>query len=305
MKKLTAFLILSAMAIAKPTVATSILPTAYFVKQIAGDTLNVVTLIEPGADPHTYEPKPAQAKELAKSDLYFGVGVELEKAWLNKFKDSFPQLKIINTQDGIELIKFSEHHEHEHEHDADEPEHLEKHDHHAHEHEHEHHHDHDGLDPHVWLDPILVKTQALNIEKALLKKYPENTKLYEKNLAKFEKELDKLDEQIKQTLKDIKNNKFIVYHPSWGYFAKRYNLEQIAIEVEGKEPSLNELKELIEEAKEEKVKAIFVAPAFSKKSAELIAKQTGASVVEIDPLSANWYQSILDTAKALKAGLAN
>ena len=251
-------------------------------------------MVGKGADPHTYEPKPKQMTALEKSDLYFAIGIEFEEAWLPKFQKSYPNLKIIKTDAGVEKIKFEDHHEHaDHEH---------KHEHAGHDH-HGHEHHHGEFDPHIWLDPVLVKVQAKNIAAALSEKYPENKALFEANLAKFEAKLDELDGFIKSTLANVKNREFIVYHPSWGYFAKRYDLEQIAIEVDGKEPKPAQLKELIEEAKEHGVKVIFVAPQFSKKAAQTIAKESGASVVEIDQLPLDWDAELRKTAQIFAKSL--
>lgn len=290
MRKIFAFLCLGLVALyAKGQVSVSILPQQYFVKQIAGDAVEVNVMVGKGADPHTYEPKPKQMTALEKSDLYFAIGIEFEEAWLPKFQKSYPNLKIVKTDAGVEKIKFEGHHEHKHEHAG--------HDH----HDHEHHHG--EFDPHIWLDPVSVKVQAKNIAAALSEKYPENKALFEANLAKFEARLDELDGFIKSTLSNVKNREFIVYHPSWGYFAKRYDLEQIAIEVEGKEPKPAQLKELIEEAKEHGVKVIFVAPQFSKKAAQTIAKESGASVVEIDQLPLDWDAELRKTAQILSKSL--
>ena len=286
MRKIFAFLCLGLVALyAKGQVSVSILPQEYFVKQIAGDAVEVNVMVGKGADPHTYEPKPKQMTALEKSDLYFAIGIEFEEAWLPKFQKSYPNLKIVKTDAGVEKIKFEGHHEH-----AD-------HDH----HDHEHHHG--EFDPHIWLDPVSVKIQAKNIAAALSEKYPENKALFEANLAKFEAQLDELDGFIKSTLANVKNREFIVYHPSWGYFAKRYDLEQIAIEVDGKEPKPAELKELIEEAKEHGVKVIFVAPQFSKKAAQTVAKESGASVVEIDQLPLDWDAELRKTAQIFAKSL--
>ncbi|WP_407643626.1 metal ABC transporter solute-binding protein, Zn/Mn family [Campylobacter portucalensis] len=336
---------------AKPLVTTTILPTKYFVEQISGDTLDVVALVEKGADPHTYEPKPSQMKSVEKSQLHFEVGMEFDEMWLPRLQKQFPNLEIVQTQNGIEKIAMApHHHSHDHHHgqcphhhdedhmhndgveamnDDNDHDHKECSHHHDHGHHHHHgdmaHHTHDmahhmhnhhhgqcphhhghhhsGLDPHIWTDPILVKIQAKNIKDALVKKFPTNKEKYEKNYAKFIKVLDDFDQQTSKKLSNLKNNKFIVYHPSWGYFAKRYNLVQIPIEVEGKEPKPADLKELIEEAKEEDIKVIFVAPQFSKKSAKIIAKESGAKVVEIDQLPENWLKEMKKTvdifAKAL------
>lgn len=308
MRKIFAFLCLGLVALyAKGQVSVSILPQEYFVKQIAGDAVEVNVMVGKGADPHTYEPKPKQMTALEKSDLYFAIGIEFEDAWLPKFQKSYPNLKIIKTDEGVEKIKFEGHHEHadhDHHHDAkhEHAHHEHKHEHAGHDH-HSHEHHHGEFDPHIWLDPVLVKIQAKNIAAALSEKYPENKALFEANLAKFEAQLDELDGFIKSTLANVKNREFIVYHPSWGYFAKRYDLEQIAIEVDGKEPKPAELKELIEEAKEHGVKVIFVAPQFSKKAAQTIAKESGASVVEIDQLPLDWDAELRKTAQIFAKSL--
>ena len=299
MRKIFAFLCLGLVALyAEGQVSVSILPQQYFVKQIAGDAVEVNVMVGKGADPHTYEPKPKQMTALEKSDLYFAIGIEFEEAWLPKFQKSYPNLKIVKTDAGVEKIKFEGHHEHadhdhhdaKHEHADHDAKHEHKHEHAGHDH-HDHEHHHGEFDPHIWLDPVSVKVQAKNIAAALSEKYPENKALFEANLAKFEARLDKLDGFIKSTLSNVKNREFIVYHPSWGYFAKRYDLEQIAIEVEGKEP------------KEHGVKVIFVAPQFSKKAAQTIAKESGASVVEIDQLPLDWDAELRKTAQILSKSL--
>ena len=171
MRKILAFLCLGLVSLmAKPLVSVSILPQEYFVKQIAGDTLEVNVLVGAGADPHTYEPKPKQMANLEKSSLYFAIGIEFEEAWLPKFSKSYPNLQIIPTQNGIERIKFqAHHHDEDDEHEGPHNGHGEHEAHHDHE-GHHHHHHHGEFDPHIWLDPVLVKTQAKNILDALVEK---------------------------------------------------------------------------------------------------------------------------------------
>ncbi len=161
----------------------------------------------------------------------------------------------------------------------------------------------ESLDPHVWLDPTLVKIQAKNIYEALIALYPTQTNEFTKNYEAFLTSIDALDATIQKTLSDIKSRKFIVFHPSYGYFAKRYNLEQIAIEVSGKEPKPSELATIIKEAKEENAKVIFVAPQFSQKSAVSIAKQINGKVVPIDPLAYSWSENLLSIAKTFQSEL--
>jgi len=274
---------------ASPTVTVSILPQKYFVEQIAKDFLQVNVMVAPGTNQHTYEPKPAQMKELAKSDAYFSIGDGFEKAWLPKFKNSNPKMIMVDTIKGIEKIAMEEHHHED-----------EKADHKGHAH---HDHEEESLDPHVWLDPILVKIQAKNIYDALITLYPAQASEFTKNYEAFLVSIDTLDATIQKTLSEIKSRKFIVFHPSYGYFAQRYNLEQIAIEVSGKEPKPSELATIIKEAKEENAKVVFVAPQFSQKSAISIAKQINGKVLPIDPLAYAWSENLLSIAKTFQSEL--
>ena len=270
---------ISSLVLAKPIVSTTIMPTKFFIEQIAGDELEINVMVPSSADPHTFEPKPSQMKMLEKSDLYFEVGVEFDEIWLKKIAPDFKNVKFVKTQENIEKIAMNSRHDHEKD------------------------HDHGNLDPHIWLDPILVKTQSKNILNALCETYGEKCEKFNANFYAFEKKLDELDEFAKAKLKDLKEAKFIVYHPSWGYFAARYDLEQIAIEIEGKEPKPADLAKLIEEAKEENAKVIFVSPQFSKKAALAIASASGANVEEIDHLSGDWLNEMKKTIEIISKSL--
>lgn len=261
---------------AKPVVSATILPVEYFIEQIGSNSVEITTIVKANADPHSFEPKVSDMKKLEFSDLFFAVGIEYEGVWLPKFSKAYPNLKIINTQANAHMPQDHDNHDG---------------------------HDHEEFDTHIWLDPILVKDQAKIIAQALSDEYPQNSQIYNQNLDKFNQEIDKLDSYIKDSLKDLKNRKFMVFHPSWGYFAKRYDLTQIAIESGGKEPKPAALARLIKRAKDENIKVIFTSPGFSKKSAELIAKQTGAKLIEIDPLSKEWLENMYKIADIFKSSL--
>jgi len=264
-------------------ITVSIDPQKYFVEQIGGDLVKVNVMVPAGVEPHNYEPRPKQLRNVAVSEAYIIVGGDsFEKAWMPKIKSANKNLKIIDSGRGITRIKMTEdhHHHHHHHHSDEEAEHEEK-----------------GIDPHIWLSPELVKIQAQNIYSALIKLDPENQTEYQQNLEEFIAELEKLDREIENNLEAIENRKFIVFHPAWSYFAKEYDLEQIPIEVEGTEPSAAELKELIEEAREENIKIIFVEPQFSQRSARVIAKEIDGTVIAIDPLAENWSKNLLKVSE--------
>nr|MBP3724875.1 zinc ABC transporter substrate-binding protein [Campylobacter sp.] len=271
-----------AVAWTKPIVSASIAPIGNFVEIISQNTVEIN--IVASSNPHSYEPRPEQIAKLSKSELFFAVGVEFEKVWLPKFEKQFKNLIIIDTAKNIQKIHLN--------HDDDDDD------------DHHENHDHSGLDPHIWLDPVLVKTMAENIALALSDKFPQNAEIYATNLNKFKQQIDEIDKMAKDSLSNLKSRDFIVYHPSWGYFAKRYNLNQIAVEIDGKEPKPADLANLIKKAKEHNAKIIFVSPHFSQKSARLIAQQSGAVVAAIDELPKNWRENmeqiINSISKALK-----
>ncbi|HEB9328320.1 TPA: zinc ABC transporter substrate-binding protein [Campylobacter coli] len=281
-------LLLSALcvfAFGKPIISVSIPPQAFFVEKIAKDSVEINILIPPNSDEHTMEFKPQALKKLEQSKIYFLADLELEKILGEKFKSVLKNVKIVNINEGIHLLEGG--HEHEHDHDG----------HHAEE-------EHDGHnDPHVWLDPVLVKKLAQNITQALVQSFPKNKEFYEANLANFLKELDQMDAQIAEELKNIKRNEFIVYHPSWAYLAKRYNLVQIPIEIDGKEPKSKDLQNLIKLAKEKDIRIIFVQPGFPENSAKVLAKELNAQIVSINHLARNWDEELLKSIQALSLAL--
>jgi len=279
------FLLATLSLVARVNVVVSVLPQATFVKKIGGDHVRVITMVQPGQSPHSYEPKPDQMRVLSHADVYFSIGVEFEKAWLDKFKAQNKTLVILDSSKGITRIKMSMHHHHnttEHHADA--------------QHDPEQH----GLDPHVWTTPANVKMIARNIYHGLVKVDAHHAAYYKQRYAACVSEINRVDQQIKATLKPLKKGaKFLVFHPSWGYFARAYNLTQIPVEAEGKNPKPKALISIIKEAKKEHAKAIFVQPEFSDKSAKIIAQALGIKVVKISPLNPHWSENLINMAHAI------
>ncbi len=288
MKKILSLMVFfSGFIYANVNAVVSILPQKTFVEAIGGDKVNVTLMVKPGNSPHSYEPKPSQMRDISKADIYFSIGVDFEHVWLPRFADQNKKMKIANISKGINRLPIMKHsHGEEEDHDHDE---------HAH-----HDHEHDSLDPHVWTSPDNVKILAKNILKYLVKIDRANEEYYEKNYEEFVESIEQTDKKIQTIFKDLpRNAKFMVFHPAWGYFAKQYLLEQSAIEIEGKNPKPKQVAHLIEEAREEGVKAIFTAPEFSDKIAKQIAKELGIPVVKISPLNPKWSQNLIKLATAI------
>ena len=278
---------------AQPLVVfASILPQKFFVQQIGKELVDVQVMVQPGASPATYEPKPKQMAALSHARIYFSIGVPFENAWLRKISAANSEMKVVHTDQGIAKIPMAAHHEEEEEENA--------------RHEDRHsvdQHAHGALDPHIWLSPPLVKIQAQTILEALQEIDPEHAGIYEDNLRQFISAVDALDARLKAVFAAKDGMRFMVFHPSWGYFAKAYGLQQIPIEIEGKNPKPAQLKALIEHAREKKINVVFVQPQFSTKSAELIAREIGGQVVFADPLAENWLDNLYDVASRFKAAL--
>ncbi len=280
MKKIIFLLcsVLYSLAYAKPNIIVSIPPQKTFVQKIAKDKAEVTVMVEPGNSPHSYEPKPSQMISISKADLYFSIGVEFENVWLDRFKAQNPKLKFVDMDNKVPKIQIAEHHQHENKHP-------------------DKGHHHNGTDPHTWTSPKNVAIMAKNIYTALVQTDPQNEPFYRSNLDNFIKEIQDTDAQIKNALKEVRpKSKFMVFHPSWGYFAHEYDLVQIAVEIEGKTPKPKEMIKVINEAKEEKVKVIFTQPEFSDKSAQIIARETGIVVKKISPLDPNWSENLISIA---------
>jgi zinc transport system substrate-binding protein len=260
-------------------ITVSIQPQAYFVERVGGDHVAVTVMVPPGGFPGTYEPKPEQLTALSNANAYISIDVPFERAWLERFRSTNPDMLMVDTTQGIERHHIGEH-EHEgedeggHEDEAGQP------------------------DPHIWLSPSLVKVQARTIADALIRLDPAHKADFEANLARFLADIDALHQEITTTLESLETRKFMVFHPAWGYFAQDYNLEMIPVEVGGQEPSAAELGSLIQQAKAEQIKIVFAQPQFNPNSAQTIADEIGGEVMLIDPLAHDWLanlQSVADT----------
>ena len=264
--------------IQKPQIYVSVPPLAYLAEQIAGDNFEVVSVIGPGQSPATFETTPKQMVKISKAVVYFSAGVPFEKHLNKKLQSNFENLNIVDTQKGIELQEI-EHHHHDHSHGKTE--------------------ETNSLDPHSWLDPSLAKIMAQNIYDELTKIYPNDSMIYQNNLNLLFNNLDKIDSTIKIAIKPFQNQRFYTFHPAFGYFARAYGLNQIAIEVDGKEPSAKQLTNIIRKAKEDKIEILFTQPQFSDKSARAIAESVGAAVIPIDPLSRDYLSNLKEITRQL------
>lgn len=266
----------------KPILFTSIQPQAGLARIIGGDLIEVYTLVGEGQSPHAYEPTARQLVRLGEADALLTIGMPFEKHLLKKIVPLYPDLPIIGTEEDIELRAMP--HEHHGEHCSG---------------------DHGAKDPHVWLSPANAISIASAISQALEKIDPDNTNEYRKNLEKLTAELRQLDDEIRAMLAPYAGSRFYVFHPSFGYFADAYGLEQIPVELDGKAPSPRQLAALIEQAQADGVKVVFVQKQFPAGTAKAVADAIGGTVVQLDPLAEDSVANLRLIADSIGKALGN
>ena len=252
-------------------------------------------MVPAGQSPETYDPTPQQMIQVGKSIAYLRIGpIGFEQAWMDKIRENNPKLEIFDTSEGMKLLTDTEEDSHVHDHAG--------HDHDAHAGGAAHHHHHGGVDPHIWSSVTGAKVVAWNTLNAFIALDPDNTEYFWKNYNELVDQIDKTETEINQLLDPLTDRTFIIYHPALTYFANEFNLTQLCIEMDGKEPSPAQLKMLVENARENNARVVFIQQEFDQKNAELIAKETGCKLTVINPLAYDWSKEMIHIAKALADG---
>lgn len=269
---------------ARLEIFASILPQKFFIEKLAGDLANVEVMVGPGMSPHTYEPLPQQMSRISRARLFFTIGVPFEKTLEKKLQAVCPNLKIVATNRNVEYRMMES---------SDQ----------THVHSESCTHGHGEPDPHIWLDPHQVMIQAGSIAEALKENLPEHRSEIEARLASFTAELQRLSDELATILAPVKGQTMLVFHPAFGYFADRYGLKQLAIEIEGKEPGPRQLAELIRKCRNENIHLIFVQQQFPVAAANTVAEAISGAVVPIDPLAEDYFNNLRHIAGAVSEGL--
>ena len=251
------------------TVTVTISPYKYFVDQITKGKVDVNVMVSNGNNPETYEPYAQQMMELSKSALYLKVGsIGFEQTWMKKLQDNAPDMKVIDTSVGIKPAKTPG----------------------------------GNIDPHVWMSCSNARIIASNILKALCELEPKNKAFFEKNYQSLLSIIDKRDSTIKENFKKDPDlvRKFVIYHPILTYFARDYQLEQLAIEEEGREPSASQLKSLIERARKEKIKFCLIQAEFANRNTTTFINESHTKPMDINPLQGDWNRAMQEAAAAVQ-----
>jgi zinc transport system substrate-binding protein len=254
------------------TVAVSIDPLAYLVRRIAPEDCTVEVLLPSGQSPATYDLSPQQMARLSDAHAFFTVGVPFEQQLLDYYESIRGSAMIVDTREGIELRHMEDH-------------------------GHDHGDSEGGADPHVWLDPRLAKRQAEIICSTLCILDTARCMEFSANLSALQQSLDSVHEKVQEQLEPVQGRRMYVYHPAYGYFTDAYGLEQVAVEVSGKEPSARQLSRLLDDAKSDAITTLFVQPQFSSSQVQTMADHLGAQVVQIDPIAPDYIENLMDIAQ--------
>ncbi len=258
-------------------ITVSIAPFKYFVEEIAGDDFKVNVMVPAGANPHIYEPFPEQIYKLRRSVAYISNGyLGFEMTWLDRFYEINKTMKRLSLSDKIDPLISGHHHEGDHV---------------------------EGADPHYWESPKCALIMANSVKEFLCELNTSQKQKYEVNYDSLVSKIKEMDNKALELFSGVKNRSFMIFHPNLGYLARDYGLEEIPVEYEGKEPPPSRLKELIDRAREDGLKTIFVQREYDTKNAKAIADEVGAQVKIIDPLSEDWLKTTMDIINALHNSL--
>lgn len=252
----------------RPLVLASVPPQAWFVAQLAGERVEVVVLVPPGASPALYEPGLEQLRAAARARLWVKVGhphFPFEQTWFEELAEQNPGLAVVET------ARVAKRHE---------------------------------ADPHVWLAPPQARAMSTAIERALVELLPDARTEIQANGRRLRAEIDALDRELRALFEPLRGREFFVFHPAWGYLAEEYGLVQVAIEHDGKEPSARRLATLIRRARRSRVRVVFVQPQLDPQSARVLAEEIGARIEPLDPLAYEWLANLRESAHRLSEALA-
>ena len=264
-------------------VAVTIPPQAEMVQEIGGDRVDVFVMMPPGSDPHTYEPGPALVAKASGADLYLTLGtglLPLEDALVSRLRAMNPDLVVVDSSQGITYLL-----EHEDPTGKGDGSSQEK------------QGDTEGRgmaspDPHLWLSLRNAEIMSENTRDALIAADPAHAQEYRENCDLYTARLKDLDHTIIDRFSRNEPGIILVTHPAWEYFARDYDLEMVAIEKEGKEPTARDLASLIILARSQDIRVVFVEAQESPRGAETIAREIGGTVHVIDPLAGDYLANM-------------
>lgn len=259
-------------------VYASVAPQAYFIRRIGGDHVDVGTVIGPGQDAHTYDPSPREIERLGSAEILFTTGLEYEAKIVSTLERARTGISIVDLTQGIALRELEAHW-----HDPTVP----------------HSHENEPGDPHIWLGPEEVRTQAATIRDTLSRARPDLSDAFVAGYQRFMDEVESIEAELADLLADLRGSTVLVYHPAFGYFTDHFGMSQLAIEAGGREPSPRLLEVTIEKALAAGVETVFTQPEYDEVASRAVARAIGARTAVVAPLGEDWPQLMRSIGEAL------
>ncbi len=260
----------------KPVVSVSIQPLKYFVDRLSGEMLEVNVMVPSGASHATYSPTTGQLQKLSDSGIYFRIGhLGYEEAFLHRLTELSPGMQVLNLSAEVELIRGEplDHGDHVHE---------------------------GGIDPHIWMSPAVMRNLLPAMRDAIMDEYPELEETVRANYHNLYSQISELHNQWEALSGQLTHNSFMIFHPALTYLARDYGFTQIPVERDGKEPSPATLRRIIDIAGTRNIPVIFIQQEFDVRSAQLISEESGAELVQINPLAYNWQDEMEQLLEVFK-----
>lgn len=258
-------------ASARPIVAVTVPAQAWLVKQIAGEGVELLTMVPSGHVPETAQPGPQKLSRYQQADVHFIVGdpaLFFETRYISPYRKKAASGSWLSMFDIAGQIS---------------PVHKLK-----------------GLDPHLWTSPRIMLASASALEQVLAELDPQNANLYRNNLSRLQETISNIDRQLRVSVGLRSTDKLLVYHPAWGHFCQDYGLQQLAIENEGKAPGAGSLSTLFNNLEKDSINFIISSPGHDRRIAAMIAEQFRMNLVMINPMETDWMRMMLEMNQALE-----
>jgi zinc transport system substrate-binding protein len=256
----------SARAPERPVVAVSVAPQRWFVERLAGPAVEVRVMLAPGASETAYEPGLAQIEAASRAALYFRVGhprFSFERGWLDALLAG-REVRVASIAPSGQPATG---------------------------------------DPHLWLSPRRMRAELPALASALADVVPADAERIAERAAALDTELAALDAELRSRFEAARGRRFFVQHPAWGSLAEDYGLVQVAIEGEGKEPSVRDLERRIDEARRSGTRVVFGQPQIEPSAARLVADAVGARVETLDPFAPDWAVALRASSRRIAEAL--
>ncbi len=256
---------------ARLNILTSFLPIYIFTKNVVGnrDGVEVACLLPPEADPHDYQMRPSDMKKVAGADLIIVNGLGIEDFLVETLNEGRTKESFLESSMGLPMIRAGNYGDNHRRHHGSE------------------------YNPHTWVSPEMAILHVKNIAEFMSKADPGGREEYMENAENYIKTLEELQSEIKESISAFSFRKIVTFHNAFDYLARDSGLEIMGViyNSPGEEPSAGHLSSLIELMKKNNVRLIFKEPQTVSGLPDIVAKETGSRIYELDPAATGEFRN--------------